>query len=203
VAIYAENLLQEHNFKLFNRTSSGKKEELLRFIDQNKNLKGSPDLKEQVADFYQSVSYGFQFQDFLISAVDDTKVLVLQKIELDDTVLPCPECLSTQVRGNSYPKLLQKSFECHNSECPTRSKIGRGKRFDYMSIKRNFLIQSNKYENEISPGLAKAFRRDIFTETKLVHEMVIKFFSWHESRVTYFSSENKELESHHGRIVTF
>lgn len=203
VALYAENFMQEHNFKLFNRTSSSKKEELLRFICENKNLKGSTELKDEVNNFYESVSYGFQFQDFLISAVDDTKILILQKIELDDSVLPCPECLSTQVRGNSYPKLLQKSFECHNSDCPTRSKIGRGKRFDYMSIKRNFLIQSKKNENEIPPDLAKAFRRDIFTETKRLHEMILKLFSWHDSRVTYFSAEGKELLNNFGRIVTY
>src|SRR5262249_37413563 len=40
------------------------------------------------------------------------ELLLLEKNERDETLLPCPACRSKEVRGNSYPVLGVKSWEC-------------------------------------------------------------------------------------------
>ena len=36
----------------------------------------------------------------------------MRKIKLDETPIQCPSCLKTTSRGNSYPLMFQKSWEC-------------------------------------------------------------------------------------------
>jgi len=190
LAIFAENMKSEKNFKLFQRTKSSKIDELLTFLQGNENLSGSMDYSSLVSDFYDGIAYGFQFQDLFISRQNDTRILIFQKIELDDQVIPCPDCNSTKVRGNSYPRILLRSFECHNPDCSSRSKIGRGKRFDYFSVKRNYLLKQNDPRNSIDDSLLKKYRKDIIENADDSLRMLVTFYSWADDSVVVVSSEN-------------
>ncbi len=65
----------------------------------------------------------------------------MQKVELDEKPKQCPSCMMENTRGNSYPRVLYKSFECQNPSCPSRSKIGRGKRYDFYGSKRQIMLE--------------------------------------------------------------
>lgn len=61
-------------------------------------------------------------------------LLLFQKNERDETLIPCPACRSKNVRGNSYPSLGVRSWECMNTFCPGKSKFNRGKRYSLSSL---------------------------------------------------------------------
>ncbi|MBO6072112.1 hypothetical protein J6P59_00360 [bacterium] len=82
------------------------------------------------SDFYKNVSFGFKFEDCLVSENQEKIIVILKKNQLDLTPVPCPACFTTIQSGNSFPELFLRSYECKNDECPERSKSGRGKRFD-------------------------------------------------------------------------
>ena len=75
------------------------------------------------------------------------KILVLKKIELDDTNVLCPSCMTTIQQGNSYPEMFLRSWECKNPMCPDRSKSGRGKRFDEYGTYRYFKLSEGNKSN--------------------------------------------------------
>ena len=204
VAIHAENMKIEKSFKLFERTKGKKIEELLAFLRGNQNLNQSNDFTKLVSEYYEGIAYGFQFQDLFISRKDKTRILLFQKIELDDRVIPCPDCNSTKVRGNSYPKMLLRSFECHNPDCSSRSKIGRGKRFDYFSVKRNFLLKRNDPRNSLDSSLLKKYRKDIVENAQDCVQMLITFYSWADDRVIFVSkSRPDKSQPLFNRLVTY
>ncbi len=203
-AIYCEFFKKEDNFGVFNKKKQQKINELTNFIKQNRNLRYSPKIEEIVKKFFSGVLYGFQFNDLMISNNDNTKILILQKIELDETLLPCPECMDKLVRGNSYPKILQRSFECQNPNCPSRSKIGRGKRYDYFNVKRNTYLALNNEKNSIDKGILKEYRKDIFSNNGNIEDMLIQFFSWHGEKIRYVSSDKeKKIKNDYGREFNF
>lgn len=203
-ATFCEFLKSEKNFKLFNREKDKRIKELSKFIQENKNIIYTRELEDRIKDFYNGVSYGFQFCDLLVSKDAATKVLIFQKIELDETPYPCPDCMKTLVRGNSYPKLLQKSFECQNPDCPSRSKIGRGKRYDLLSVKRNLMLELNSENDSIPMDFAKKFRRDVFDYKKDVIEMLVRFYSWNKNRVLIIRNDkNTKLKQFLGRLVSY
>lgn len=204
VALFAESFRVEKNFKLYERTKAAKRQELLTFIEQNQNIKYSEGLHAAVSEFYENLVYGFTFQDLIISESDQTKILVLQKIQLDESVLPCPDCLETIVRGNSYPRLLQKSYECHNPNCPSRSKIGRGKRFDFFNVKRNLKLRSAGVDDLVDIGVRKKFRRDVIENSANLIDSLIQIYSWKLDRVCIVSLGSKESSRNvSGREVHF
>ena len=204
VAIHAENMRIEKSFKLFERTKGRKIDELLAFLRSNKNLNQANDFTKLVSDYYGGIAYGFQFQDLFISRQDNTRILLFQKIELDDRVIPCPDCNSTKVRGNSYPKMLLRSFECHNPDCSSRSKIGRGKRFDYFSVKRNFLLKRNDPRNSLDSTLLKKYRKDIVENAQDCVKMLITFYSWADDHVIFASKRKPEKSQPlFNRLVTY
>ena len=88
----------------------------------------------------------------------------MKKIELDATPVPCPSCLECSGRGNSYPLMFLKSWECQNRNCPERSKSGRGKRYDEYGVFRYFKLVENKKENIIHKKIYNDWRRDIFNQ---------------------------------------
>lgn len=203
-ATFCEFLRLEKNFKLFNKEKDKRIKELSEFIKGNKNITYTTELEDRIMDFYNGVSYGFQFCDLLISKDTRTKVLILQKIELDEKPYPCPDCMKTLVRGNSYPKLLQRSFECQNPNCPSRSKIGRGKRYDLLSVKRNLMLEINSKNDHIPMDFAKKFRRDIFADEKKIVEMLIRFYSWNKNKVLIVTNyQNPEIEKIFGREISY
>ncbi len=204
IAIYCEYFKKETNFKLFNKNKANKINELSEFLKNNRNIEYTNEIENRVKDFFSGVSYGFQFNDLIISDSDDTKILIMQKIELDETILPCPDCMKENVRGNSYPSILKKSFECQNPSCPSRSKIGRGKRFDYFNVKRNTYLKIKDVHNQIDTDLLKIFRRDIFSNSGNYFDMIVQFFSWSGEKIKYISND-KELgvRQKYNRIVEF
>ncbi len=111
----------------------------------------------------------------------------MQKIKLDENVIYCPDCMNNIVRGNSYTKLLQKSFECQNPNCPSRSKIGRGKRFDYFSVKRNTYLHLNNPKDIVDLDLIKQYRKDIFENSDDILDMLISFYSFHNNNIKIIS----------------
>lgn len=201
ISLFCENMKTEKNFGIFNRNKYKKIKELDDFVRNNPNIKYSEDIKTNIENFYTGVEYGFQFVDLFISSNDNTKILVFQKIELDESLVRCPDCMANIARGNSYPRLLQKSFECQNPHCPSRSKIGRGKRYDYFSVKRNVYLNINDTRDQISNELAKQYRKDIFTNTGNIYEMLIKFYSFHGNNVKILS-EFPYKRASYGRHIT-
>jgi DNA modification methylase len=204
IATYCEFFMIENNFSLFNKVKHQKITEFSNFIKNNKNINYSEELYKKINDFFSGVSYGFQFNDLLISDNDGTKILIMQKIELDENIFPCPDCMEKKVRGNSYPKVLLRSFECQNPNCPSRSKIGRGKRFDYFNVKRNLYLKLGNEDDRISSDLLKKFRKDIFSNKNDIFDMIIKFFSWSKNKIKYISYKDKsDIINSHNRVIDF
>jgi len=204
IATYCEFFMVENNFSLFNKVRHQKINEFSNFIKNNKNINYSEELLKKINDFFSGVSYGFQFNDLLISDNGETKILIMQKIELDENIFPCPDCMEKKVRGNSYPKVLLRSFECQNPNCPSRSKIGRGKRFDYFNVKRNLYLKLANEDDRISSDLLKKFRKDIFSNNNEIFDMIIKFFSWSKNKIKYISYRDKsDIINSHNRVIDF
>jgi len=191
-ATFCEFMRVEKNFRVFNRQKDNKIEELIGFVKDNENINYNAELESFIRQFYNGVSYGFQFNDLFISKKGHKKILVLQKIELDEKPYPCPDCMETIVRSNSYPKLLQRSFECQNPNCPSRSKIGRGKRYDLLSVKRNLMIELNSINDQIPFDLSKKYRRDIIDDNGDIIEMLVKFYSWDKNKVLIIENSKDE-----------
>lgn len=179
VAIFMENFKLEKEFKVFqNKNRQRRAEEILNFYEDNNFIKINDKIKETSEAFYDGVSYGFQFEDMFITNDGKQKVLVMQKVELDETPRLCPSCLTEQSRGNSYPRILYKSFECQNPSCPSRSKIGRGKRFDLFGAKRQMMLERNSENDKIKDDLYSGFRRDIIDENYCKLENFVSLYSW-------------------------
>jgi hypothetical protein len=123
----------------------------------------------------------------MISDDGSTKILIARKVELDERPIPCPSCLSTLNRGNSYPEVFLKSWECQNPSCPDRSKSGRGKRFDEFGTYRYFKMVENKTENQIPKQVSSGWRRDIFSVGLSFYEVLIKIYSWDSEKVLFLN----------------
>ncbi|MEJ7488363.1 DNA methyltransferase [Staphylococcus pettenkoferi] len=162
--------------------------ELKDHINKYKLSGNSSTINNQIKALYKGVNYGFHFNDLVITNDGKNKLLVLQKIELDESYVPCPDCFETILRGNSYPKMLYRSFECQNPCCPSRSKLGRGKRFDYYSVKRNNKLLNNK-EDYIPQTLRYKFRKDIVENDVDFLEFAIKFYTWSNNHIAIISDE--------------
>lgn len=202
-AIFMENFKLETNFNLFNRNKNKRIDELNSFIKNNSHISYDENIEKLVQKFYKGVSYGFQFEDLFISEDGSNKVLVMQKVELDDEAKKCPDCFETKVRGNSYIKLLYKSFECQNPCCPSRSKIGRGKRYDLFGAKRRAFLERGIKEDKIDKDLYYKYRRDVYeSDSNLIYDL-IRLYSWSGDNVRLFGSKlnidnflNRKLNYH-------
>ncbi|MFP1134561.1 DNA-methyltransferase [Staphylococcus epidermidis] len=187
IAIYLENFKLETGLNAFKKNKQI--ETMKKFVDNNLSIINPKDVIEKINNFYSGVNYGFQFQDLLITENGERKLLVFQKVELDEQYVPCPSCFEKILRGNSYPKMLYRSFECQNPNCPSRSKSGRGKRFDYYSVKRNNKLLLNDPLNYINNNLRTKFRRDIVNNDSNFLEFGIKFYTWASNLITVLDSK--------------
>ena len=196
IAIFMENMFMEHNFNVYNKKNKERRiNELNSFIENNKHINNNRSLVEIVSSFYDGVAYGFQFQDLYISDTGEKKILVMQKIQLDESSKKCPSCLQEKLRGNSYPKILYRSFECQNESCPSRSKIGRGKRFDLFSAKRQSMLDRHDKNDYISDESYTVFRKDIFEINRFKIETLIDLYSWKGDRVEIVNSKERTIEN--------
>ena len=198
LAIYMENFI--YNKKTFFAFKKEKRiSEMLEFLEKNKNLQ-NVDFNDIVNKFYSGISTGFVFCDLLISDNQMKKILIMRKITLDETPVMCPSCLQEDNRGNSYPLMFLKSWECQNPECAERSKSGRGKRFDEYGVYRYFKLVEKDNNNNINKELYTNWRRDIFLNDLDPFEMLIKYYTWNNEKILLV---NKKIENNYGRNVEY
>ncbi len=145
-------------------------------------------LDVQRADF-QKANEGFYFKDCFVLTPDTSDadeshqpcdlLLLFEKNERDETLIPCPACRSKDVRGNSYPVLGVRSWECQNPLCPERSKYDRGNRYSLQSLLRQEAIEAP--ENRIPAASLRRWKRDTIagvTDTELL-EMLARHYTFH------------------------
>lgn len=150
-----------------------------------------PNIREEDARF-DLANEGFIYKDCIIfssNALNDdySCVLLFEKNQRDETLVPCPACRSKNVRGNSYPSLGVKSWECQNPFCPDRSKYNRGKRYSLQSlVKQQALLDERNY---ISREYLKLWRRDVVrvnSESNIL-EMLVRLYSLVDDRVVVYN----------------
>ncbi len=186
LSIFAENFMQFKG-EFFSFDKEKQIDRLSNFL-KNRCIKNYNKIS---SSFYKNISYGFKFEDCYISSDLGKKILILKKIELDDSNVPCPSCMSTIQRGNSYPEIFLKSWECKNPKCPDRSKSGRGRRFDEYGTYRYFKLSENNQDNVIDDKLYKNWHRDIFEKNLNYIEYLIKAYSWNKETVCLVNFNNK------------
>ncbi len=134
---------------------------------------------------------GFSYKDCFILSENDLKInkndvefddnysllVLFEKNERDETIIPCPACRSYNVRGNSYPVIGVKSWECNNILCPDKSKFNRGKRYSLTSLIKQEAILDEA--NEIKNETIKKWQLDVLKkpEKEIILEFLIKHYT--------------------------
>ncbi|AGN24553.1 BslIM [Erysipelothrix rhusiopathiae SY1027] len=86
VALFMEQFKQESNFNAYNkRNKKHRIADIKNFLKNHNSIKYNDTLDEQIEDYFTNVSYGFYFEDLFISDNGKEKVLIMQKVELDET----------------------------------------------------------------------------------------------------------------------
>lgn len=138
---------------------------------------------------FAKANEGFYFKDCFVLSREKIEVaesnkpcdllLLFEKNDRDETLIPCPACRSKDVRGNSYPVLGVRSWECQNPLCPERSKYNRGNRYSLQSLLRQEAIEAP--ENRIPSESLRRWKRDILfgvTDVELL-EMLARHYTFH------------------------
>ena len=196
VGIYCENFKKfKDKFPAFKKEKNIK--QLASFIESRFDVSEE---KSQIiaSDFYSCISTGFKFEDCLVNK-EHKIIAIFKKIELDRSPVPCPICMSTEQRGNSFPELFLRSYECANPNCAARSKSGRGKRFDEFGVYRYLKVVENDSKNKISDDLFTKWRRDVFQESN-VYEMLFKYYAWAGEKICIYSLKDLKEEKCYDRI---
>lgn len=181
IGIFLENIREFseafHPFKKSERI-----QELDEYLANKFNRKNIA--KDLSNEFYSVISYGYVFEDLYISEDGKSKILISKKVELDNSPLPCPACMSLNARGNSYPSLFVRSYECQNPYCISRSKSGRGKRFDEYSTYRYLRLVEGDKNNKISKEEYSSLRKDVFnTDLKDFIPLLIRNYTFANEKV--------------------
>lgn len=153
---------------------------------------------------------GFFFKDcFILShaAEEGTTdqpydiLLLFEKNERDERVIPCPACRSQNVGGNSYPTIGVRSWECQNLICPERSAYDRGNRYSLASIMKQEAIASA--EDQIPLEVRRRWRNDVLFDVSEneVTDMLIRQFSLHKDRIVIMGQEPCESHNYLGREI--
>lgn len=155
-----------------------------------------PELDKDKCNFKVS-NTGFTYKDcYVISGNEKIEekedyskykiLLLFQKNERDESIVPCPACRSMDVRGNSYPVLGVKSWECHNEICPDKSKYNRGKRYSFAAIVKQEAI--NDPQNLIDRECFDSWRLDVVTnksDEEIVTFLVKQYSLYNDTVFTY------------------
>ena len=147
---------------------------------------------------FDLMTEGFSYRDLFVMHDNDGVVkkliLIMQKNERDETLVPCPTCRSSDVRGNSYPSLGVKSWECQNKLCPDRSIYNRGKRYSFKSLLMQAAIEHD--DNLIPTSLVRKWRRDVLPveSDSIILEMLIRFFSMSGDSVVLQGFDSLEMD---------
>lgn len=152
---------------------------------------------------FDLVNEGFTYKDcFVLAPEGDAPLqllLLFQKNDRDETKIPCPACRSDDVRGNSYPTLGVRSWECNNRLCPERSKYNRGKRYSLKALIMQAAIEEE--DNAIPRASIRRWARDVQYGHSIADalDMLIRHYSLVGDTVHLYGLE-PPLDSH-GRIV--
>ena len=151
---------------------------------------------------------GFTYRDcFVLSPAtnsmfgSESLLLLFQKNQRDETLIPCPACRSHDVQGNSYSTLGVRSWECRNPLCPERSKYNRGKRYSFKSL---LMQETIAYpDNMIDPVLVRSWARDIQIgrEPSEIIEMLVCCYSLYGDCLHFFGFENEKPSCISGRQI--
>ena len=190
LSIFAENFIQfKGKFFAFH------KEKQINMLKQFLEERKINDSEKIAQDFYCNASCGYKFEDCYLGDDLNVKILLFKKIELDESNVPCPSCMTTIQNGNSYPEMFLRSWECKNPECPDRSKSGRGKRFDEYGVYRYFKLSENKETNIIDDDTYKKWHRDIFNKDVNYVEYLIKAYSWDDENICLVNFNKVDFEN--------
>lgn len=201
IAIYMENFKLEKKFNVYNKKNRDSRiEELSFFLKNHPQVVYSDEINRLVNSFYEGVSYGFQFKDLFVTDDGRSQILVMQKIELDEQPKKCPACHKELVRGNSYLKMLYKSFECTNPSCPARSKIGRGKRYDLLAAKRQVMLERDSDFDKVDYETYLHMRRDVIEPSETLLEKLFSLYTWEDDTILLINT-NFENQSFKNRTI--
>lgn len=146
---------------------------------QEETLAHIPDLTPEAGQFH--VAYeGFTYRDLFVlhDGCDVVRLLLLfQKNRRDETLIPCPACRTSEVRGNSYPSFGVKSWECRNPLCPERSIYNRGKRYQFKGLLNQEAIENPA--NLIPVKSVRRWRRDVlrFESDADILDMLVRHYT--------------------------
>lgn len=154
---------------------------------QRDTLAHIPSLDLQACRF-ELAEEGFFFKDcFCISRTSpgtsehsdapNDLLLLFEKDERDETPIPCPACRSLSVRGNSYPVLGVRSWECHNPVCPEWSKYDRGNRYSLASLIKQEAIECEAAD--IPLASIRKWKRDVVrvANDREIIEMLVRHYT--------------------------
>jgi DNA modification methylase len=147
---------------------------------------------------FSSANTGFTYKDCFIITQNDIRdkkeeelndnyalLILLEKNHRDESVIPCPSCRSEKVRGNSYPILGVKSWECKNEFCPDKSKYNRGKRYSLSSIIKQRAILDEG--NNIATRSIRKWQLDVLqANDEEIIDFLITHYSLVSDRVEFF-----------------
>lgn len=164
-----------------------------------------PGVNTEAAKFHLA-NEGFTYRDTFVCAPhksaplgQESLLVLLQKNQRDETLIPCPACRSHKVQGNSYPSLGVRSWECKNPLCPDRSKYNRGKRYSFRALLMQEAI--NDENNEVPVESVRGWARDVQVgrdfPTSL--DMLIRHYSLFGDTVHVYGHDD-DIENH-GRDV--
>ncbi|MGW9530495.1 DNA-methyltransferase [Paenibacillus terrae] len=143
---------------------------------------------------------GFAYRDCFIThnanlyGENYSMLLLFEKNERDERIVPCPACRSYNIQGNSYPIINVRSWECNNTFCPDKSKYNRGKRYSMASLLKQEAIE--KDENLISIESLRKWKLDI-TEIENENEvvsMLIRHYSLYNDNVLIINNSSIDSE---------
>jgi DNA modification methylase len=151
---------------------------------------------------------GFTYKDCFVIAPsheaqhsETSLLVVLQKNDRDETLIPCPSCRSQNVQGNSYSSLGVRSWECKNLLCPDRSKYNRGKRYSFRGLLMQQAIDDEL--NEIPSESVRSWLRDVQVgrSRKQILDMILRHYSLHADTVHIFNWPAADCDAVGRKIV--
>ena len=145
---------------------------------------------------------GYTYKDcFVIPKRDDYDILILfQKNDKDERLIPCPECWSDNIQGNSYPTINVRSWECKNPLCSGKSKTNRGKRYSLESLIKQKAI--NEDENNIPIDSIRNWKLDLVKIKDKIEiiNMLLRHYTLFGDKVDVYA--NIKIEgSYLGRVI--
>lgn len=189
IVLFSEKFIEEKN-KLGYFHPEKIKEQTLKHIE---------DLNIEQCNF-EVCNSGFTYKDCFVISNNDYldnnesnskyEILILfQKNNRDEDIVPCPACRSYNVRGNSYPVIGVKSWECHNLYCPEKSKYNRGKRYSFSQILKQEAITDVK--SQIPKHIYDEWKLDVVSHKtiKQIVEYLIYEYTFYKDTISLFNFE--------------